>query len=72
MGKPKKNAKTSQRDEIKKVVDLGKRVRYIGLLNAKFTCHYCSRSFKRGMVSEYKDNLYCSEDCIKIENKLSA
>lgn len=72
MGKPKKNAKTSQKDEQKRAVDLGKKVRYIGLLNAKFVCHFCTKSFKRGMVSEYKNNLYCSEDCIKMESKSSA
>lgn len=44
---------------------IGKRVRYIGLGNSKFVCRWCSRSFSRGMISEYQDERFCNEDCIK-------
>lgn len=67
MGKPKKAATStaSTKDDLKKKPELlGKKIKYIGLLGAKFTCK-CGRSFRKGMVSEYQGILYCSEDCIK-------
>jgi len=65
MGKPKKNAKTGGREIADTaIIQLGKKVRYIGSHDAVFTCD-CSRSFKKGMISEYKGKFYCSEDCIR-------
>ena len=66
MGKPKKSAQTAVKEvAVKKVELLGKKVQYIGVLGAKFTCPTCTTSFKKGMVSEYNGTFYCSEGCIK-------
>ena len=60
MGKPKSNKSEDQNQS------LGKKVRYIGLLGAKFECANCKRKIKTGMVSEYGNRLFCNEDCIKM------
>lgn len=69
MGKPKKNNTTSVKEDVKKIEFLGKKVQYVGLLGARFSCTWCKRSFKKGMVSEFKGNLFCNEDCIKASLK---
>jgi len=60
MSKAKKNKSGDQK------VQLGKKVLYIGLFSARFTCNFCERHIKKGMVSEYAGKLFCNEDCIKM------
>lgn len=64
MGKPKKNKLDDHKPEV-----LGKKVKFIGLFGARFECFFCKRHIKSGMVSEYKNQLYCNEDCIKMSLK---
>lgn len=40
---------------------LGKKVYYIG----NMVCSACGRVQKRGMVSEYQGQYYCSESCVQ-------
>lgn len=63
MGKPKSKS-DNQENQL-----LGKKVKYIGLLGAKFECANCKRNIKTGMVSEYGGSLFCNEDCIKMSMK---
>lgn len=60
----KKPAKTPTDFINKKVEVPGKSVRYIGIGGKVFSCPSCDRSFSRGMVFEFKDNMYCSRRCI--------
>lgn len=61
-----KTAKTNARLERqvhRKLV--GKKILYIGAgPGVAMTCPVCSRSQKRGMVSQYENVLYCSEGCV--------
>lgn len=50
-------------------VMMGKKIRYIGVGGTLFRCS-CGRTIKRGMVSEYQEQLYCSEDCIHDKQRL--
>jgi hypothetical protein len=52
-----------EKDSSLKVIR-GKKNKYIGLAGKSFSCPSCPRTFKHGMVSEYKNVLYCSENCI--------
>lgn len=48
---------------------VGKKVLYIGMLGQTTTCPQCNRSKRKGMVSLYNDQYYCSEDCVlKVAN----
>jgi hypothetical protein len=57
------NAKTKH---TKKIADphartlVGKKVMYIG----DFTCPVCGTKKRRGMLSLYKEQYYCTEDCV--------
>ena len=45
---------------------IGKKVLYVGIGNGTaMICPQCSRSQRKGMVSEYQGSLYCSELCVK-------
>lgn len=44
---------------------LGERIKYIGLLGAKFTCPVCGVQKKSAMIIRYENELYCSEYCIE-------
>lgn len=58
MGKPKEQQEQG----------LGKKVRVIVLGKDKTAeCHYCGTSKRRGMFVEYQTNIYCNDDCIKME-----
>lgn len=47
---------------------LGRKVRFIGLGKDVFAkCHYCCFPKRTGMFVEYQSNLYCNDDCIKME-----
>lgn len=61
MGKSKKNRDYSSTRTL-----LGKKVFYIGLLGASKACHFCGAKKHKGMFSEYNNNFYCNEDCIKM------
>jgi hypothetical protein len=62
MGKPVK--KHNKKEDLQKPM-LGKRVMCIALGGAIYQCQGCFRVKKRGMFSEYNNNLYCGEYCIK-------
>jgi hypothetical protein len=61
VGKAKKN-----REQNTKIL-LGKRVRFLGLFGATRSCSYCGTTKGKGMFSEYKEQYYCNEDCIRME-----
>lgn len=42
---------------------LGEKFLYIGN-GSKNKCHSCQRGSRRGMVSKYKGNWFCSENCV--------
>jgi len=47
------------------VVDNGKCVQYISLSKTSgFTCPMCKSSTRRGIIREYKTELYCSVGCV--------
>lgn len=64
MGKPKQHSNSDSGLPLKKVEQLGKSVRYIGIGGKVFSCPSCDRSFSRGMVYEHKNTMYCSRNCI--------
>lgn len=48
------------------VVDEGKNVLYVGLGKTIIhECPQCGKSTKKGIVREYKGNLYCSVGCVR-------
>ena len=48
---------------------VGTKVRYMGILGAKFVCVSCGRESGRAMVSEFNKKLYCDDYCIELSRE---
>ncbi len=45
-------------------VDYGVQVLYIGSKSTMFVCPECGKQTRKGMIQEYKSELYCGKGCV--------
>lgn len=70
MGKPKKNQSKNNPDVRNVVIeDLGKEVLYIGLGGKCMSCRECGKTKKKGMFRSFKNEMFCSKDCVRVSKR---
>ncbi len=69
--KPAKRRNTDPSVPVKKKIDTGFNVRYIGSKGFPHVCPICGSERGKGMIREYKTVLYCGTGCVMKHKRLT-